>query len=124
MAPTIWLTLTAVILLYVALGIWAVATIFPSRANSHGAAPMHANHRSRLLAIAALAILVLLAAGRSLGEALPVAVLLVCPLMVIGMMFIGHGNHAHQRQGADVPTPVGHPLADRSSGVRIGSHHG
>lgn len=28
MAPTIWLTLTAVVLLYVTLGIWAVATIF------------------------------------------------------------------------------------------------
>lgn len=31
MAPIIWLTLAAVVLLYIVLGIWAVARIFPAR---------------------------------------------------------------------------------------------
>lgn len=68
---------------------------------------MHTNHRSHLLGmlgIAALVVLALLAAGRSLGEALPLAALLACPLMMIGMMFMmgrtqSHGPDQHQ-QGA------------------------
>lgn len=88
---------------------------------------MHTNHRSHLvgmLGIAALTVLVLLAAGRSLGEALPLAALLACPLMMIGMMFMGHGAHGHQQQGADVPPPAEDAsAADRSSGVGTEPHH-
>ena len=80
---------------------------------------MHTNHRSQLLSllgIAALVVLALLAAGRSLGEALPLAALLACPLMMIGMMFMGHGAHGHPHRGADAPPPAEHPSADRSPG--------
>ena len=61
---------------------------------------MHTNHRSHLLAmlgIAALAVLALLAAGRSLGEALPLAALLACPLMHL----FGHGGHGGHGGGSD-----------------------
>src|SRR5690625_2172014 len=34
MAPIVWLTLTVVGLFYVVLGVWAVATIFPTRADA------------------------------------------------------------------------------------------
>ncbi|OYN92562.1 hypothetical protein CGZ91_03530 [Parenemella sanctibonifatiensis] len=81
--------------------------------------PMHTNHRSHLLGmlgIAALVVLALLAAGRSLGEALPLAALLACPLMMIGMMFMGHGAHGHAHRGGDAPPPAEHPSADRSPG--------
>ncbi|RGE18887.1 DUF2933 domain-containing protein [Leucobacter sp. wl10] len=120
MAPTIWLTLTAVVLLYVTLGIWAVATIFPVRADDQGEAS-HAHQppfapAHGILGIAALVVLALLAAGRSLGEALPLAALLACPLMMIGMMFMGHGAHGHPHRGADAPPPAEHPSADRSPG--------
>ncbi len=58
---------------------------------------------------------VLLLFGNSAGEALRYAILLACPLMMVGMMFGGHSGHGTQgsdeasapRQG-DVDEPVGH----------------
>ncbi|WP_022916717.1 DUF2933 domain-containing protein [Ruania albidiflava] len=78
---------------------------------------MHTNHRSHLLIIlgtAVLAVLALLAAGRSLGEALPLAALLACPLMMIGMMFMDHGRHGQHPQRTDAAPSAERPTADRS----------
>ncbi len=87
---------------------------------------MHTNHRSHLLimlGIAVLAVLALLAAGRSLGEALPLAALLACPLMMIGMMFMGHGGHGQHHQRTDAAPPAERPTADRSPGADSGASH-
>jgi hypothetical protein len=63
------------------------------------------NHLFGMLGIGALVLVVLLAAGRSVGEALPLAALLACPLMMIGMMFMmrgdGSNNHQHDETTAD-----------------------
>lgn len=68
-------------------------------------------HMLGMLAAGLVALVVLLAVGRSFGEALPLAVLLACPLMMIGMLFTmgrgsshgahgsgGHGGSATPRQ--------------------------
>lgn len=46
------------------------------------------NHLIGMLIICGVALVALVATGRSLGEAVPVAALLACPLMMIGMMFM------------------------------------
>jgi len=56
------------------------------------------NHLFGMVGIGALVLVVLLFAGKSFGEALPLAALLACPLMMIGMMFMmrgGSNNHQH-----------------------------
>ena len=61
------------------------------------------SHLAGMLAAGAVIVMVLVVAGRSWGEALPLAALLACPLMMIGMMFMmgrtqGHGmDHSEQR---------------------------
>jgi amino acid permease len=45
-------------------------------------------HLLGMLAIAGVVLVALVAVGRSLGEALPLAAVLACPLMMIGMMFM------------------------------------
>lgn len=45
-------------------------------------------HLLGMVGIGAVVLVVLLVAGRSLGEALPLAAALACPLMMIGMMFV------------------------------------
>lgn len=62
------------------------------------------SHLLGMLAAALVALAVLLAAGRSFGEALPLAALLACPLMMIGMLFMmgrgtshgAHGSGSHE----------------------------
>lgn len=68
--------------------------------------PAGHNHSSKshllgMLAAGVVALVVLLAAGRSFGEALPLAALLACPLMMIGMLFMmGRGrNNGEQGPG-------------------------
>jgi hypothetical protein len=62
------------------------------------------SHLLGMLAAGLVALVVLLAAGRSFGEALPLAALLACPLMMIGMLFMmgrgsSHGAHGSGSQG-------------------------
>lgn len=63
------------------------------------------SHLFGMLAIGALVLVGLLAAGRSVGEALPLAALLACPLMMIGMMYMmrgsGGNNHQHDDTSGD-----------------------
>lgn len=57
------------------------------------------NHLLGMIIVGGVVLVALVATGRSLGEAVPVAALLACPLMMIGMMFIMmRGNTAQQRQ--------------------------
>ncbi|GAA3510493.1 DUF2933 domain-containing protein [Georgenia daeguensis] len=74
------------------------------------------NHLLGMLGAAAVVIVVLLAAGRSFGEAWPLAAVLACPLMMIGMMFMmgkndrterSHGR-PHPVDEPDVSTPSAH----------------
>jgi choline-glycine betaine transporter len=53
-------------------------------------------HLLWMFGIGALVLVVLLGTGRSLLQALPVAVFLACPLMMVGMMFMMHGGNGHQ----------------------------
>jgi hypothetical protein len=74
------------------------------------------NHLLGMLGIGALVLVVLLATGSSLRTALPFAVLLACPLMMGGMMFMmmrgGNGskqsNDVNNRRGPTDDTD-GHP---------------
>lgn len=63
------------------------------------------SHLVGMLAVGAVVLIVLLAAGRSFGEALPLAAVLACPLMMIGMMFMmgrgGNGRGGHGAAGHD-----------------------
>lgn len=76
------------------------------------------NHLFGMLGIGALVLVVLLLAGRSFREALPLAALLACPLMMIGMIFMMRGDNGHQHDNdasdhrdhdapAEWPSPVG-----------------
>ena len=58
------------------------------------------NHLLGMLGIGAVVLVVLLGTGRSLQQALPVALFLACPLMMVGMMFMMRGNNG-QQQGND-----------------------
>ena len=58
------------------------------------------NHLLGMFGIGAIVFVVLLGTGRSLQQALPVALFLACPLMMVGMMFMMRGNNG-QRQGND-----------------------
>ena len=58
------------------------------------------NHLLGMLGIGALVLLVLLGTGRSLQQALPLALFLACPLMMVGMMVMMRGGNEH-RHGSD-----------------------
>ncbi|MEO8519006.1 MAG: DUF2933 domain-containing protein [Dermatophilaceae bacterium] len=58
------------------------------------------NHLFGMLGIGAIVLLVLLGTGRSLQQALPLALLLACPLMMVGMMVMMRGGNQNQ-QGSD-----------------------
>jgi Protein of unknown function (DUF2933) len=58
------------------------------------------NHLLGMLGIGAIVLVVLLGTGRSLQQALPAALFLACPLMMVGMMFMMRGNNG-QQQGND-----------------------
>lgn len=72
----------------------------PSTGHNHSGK----SHLLGMLAIGVVVLVVLLAAGRSFGEALPLAAVLACPLMMIGMMFMmgrGHNGGGHGAAGHD-----------------------
>ena len=54
------------------------------------------SHLLGMLGIGALVFVVLIGTGRSFQEALPLAVFLACPLMMIGMMYMMRGGNDHQ----------------------------
>ena len=58
------------------------------------------SHLLWMLGIGALVLVVLLGTGRSLREALPLALFLACPLMMFGMMFMMRGGNG-QQHGSD-----------------------
>jgi Protein of unknown function (DUF2933) len=55
------------------------------------------NHLLGMLGIGAIVLVVLLGTGRSLQQALPAALFLACPLMMVGMMFMMRGNNGQQQ---------------------------
>jgi len=58
------------------------------------------SHLLWMLGIAGVVLVVLLGTGRSFGQALPYALFLACPLMMVGMMFMMMRGNGHQ-QGTD-----------------------
>ena len=67
------------------------------------------SHLLGMLGIAAVVVVVLLAAGRSFSEALPLAAVLACPLMMVGMMFMmrkGHDKSDHDTTEPPALTPT------------------
>jgi hypothetical protein len=65
------------------------------------------NHLLWMLGMVGGVLIVLLGSGRSLQQALPYAIFLACPLMMVGMIFMmGRGN-SHQ-QGNDAPSQSDH----------------
>ena len=55
------------------------------------------NHLLGMLGIGALVLIVLLGSGRSFQQALPLALFLACPLMMIGMMFMMRSGNGQQK---------------------------
>ena len=66
-------------------------------------------HLLGMIGIGAVVLVVLMVAGRSFRESLPLAAVLACPLMMIGMMFMMRDGNSHQHN-------------DNSS-IDHGSHH-
>ena len=62
------------------------------------------SHLLGMLGIGAVVLVVLLGTGRSLQEALPTALFLACPLMMVGMMVMMRGGGGNE-QGNDTTTP-------------------
>ena len=58
------------------------------------------NHLLWMLGIGGVVLVVLLGTGRSFQQALPYAIFLACPLMMVGMMFMMRGGN-DQQQGHD-----------------------
>jgi Na+(H+)/acetate symporter ActP len=58
------------------------------------------SHLLWMLGIGGVVLVVLLGTGRSLQQALPYALFLACPLMMVGMMFMMMRGNGHQ-QGND-----------------------
>jgi len=59
------------------------------------------NHLLQMLGIGGVVLVVLLATGTSFRTALPFAILLACPLMMGGMMFMMMRGDNSQKQGND-----------------------
>ena len=59
-----------------------------------------AGHLKGMALIAGGAFVVLLLLGKSPSEALSFALVLACPLMMVGMMFGGHGGHGGNENNA------------------------
>lgn len=65
------------------------------------------NHLLWMLGIGGAVLVVLLGTGRSFQQALPYAIFLACPLMMVGMMFMMRGGDGHQ-QSNDAPNQRDH----------------
>ena len=76
------------------------------------------NHSGRghvlgMLGIGAVVLLGLMATGRSFGQALPLALVLACPLMMFGMMSKMHNGQEHQQ---DENNPNAHEAHTHETG--------
>jgi len=76
-----------------------------------------AGHLKGMALIAGGAFVVLLLLGKSPSEAFSFALVLACPLMMVGMMFGGHGGHGSSKDDAGHEGHAGHtgtrdPAAD------------
>ena len=58
------------------------------------------NHLLAMLGLGGVIFIVLLGTGRSVGQALPLALFAACPLMMVGMMFM-MGRDKGQQNGND-----------------------
>jgi hypothetical protein len=65
------------------------------------------SHLLGMLGIGALVLIVLVIAGRSLREALPIAAALACPLMMVGMLFMMRGADKRQPHTSDPADDAG-----------------
>jgi len=81
--------------------------------HSHGAR----GHLLGMVGIGAVVLLGLMATGRSFSQALPLAAVLACPLMMIGMMFMMSNGRGHQE--ADDGATIRDTHADEAGHV----HH-
>ena len=74
------------------------------------------SHLLGMLGIGAVVLVVLLGTGRSFQQALPLALLLACPLMMVGMMYMMRGGNGQQK-GDDANAPHDHdaPAAPQDS---------
>lgn len=61
--------------------------------HNHGAK----QHLLWMLGIGSVVLIVLLSTGRSFQQALPYALFLACPLMMVGMMFMMMRDNGHQQ---------------------------
>jgi hypothetical protein len=66
------------------------------------------SHLLGMLGIGALVLVVLLGTGRSFQTALPLALFLACPLMMVGMMFMMMRGGNGQQHGNDAPDQRDH----------------
>ena len=57
-------------------------------------------HLLGMIGIGAVVLVILLVAGRSFRESLPLAAVLACPLMMIGMIFMMRGGNSHRHDEA------------------------
>ena len=76
------------------------------------------NHLFGMLGIGAVVLLVLLGSGRSLQQALPFALFLACPLMMVGMMVMMRGGNQNQ-PGSDL-TEQGTGAEDHNPAAPVG----
>lgn len=67
-----------------------------------------AGHLKGMAVIMGGAFVVLLLLGKSAGEAFSYALVLACPLMMVGMMFGGHGGHGGSEDNAGHDGHAGH----------------
>lgn len=65
-------------------------------------------HLKGMALITGGAFVVLLLLGKSAGEAFSYALVLACPLMMVGMMFGGHGGHGGSEDNAGHDGHAGH----------------
>lgn len=82
------------------------------------------SHLLGMLGIGATVLVVLLFAGRSFREALPLAAVLACPLMMIGMMFMmrsGGTQHGNDATVHDDHVPADRPSSTSSDSPQLPS---
>jgi len=70
------------------------------------------SHLLWMLGLGGVIFIVLLGTGRSVGQALPLALFLACPLMMVGMMFMMGGDKGHQPGNDTTGQPDHNDAAD------------
>jgi hypothetical protein len=76
---------------------------------------MHGNHLKHMLVGGAVVLGALLIVGVPVGTALPYALLLACPLMMLFMMR-GHGHGGHQHDAGDQAPEIDRAADSEPSG--------